>query len=186
MPKPPDDDLLGTAFRDMHATRLNGFALLVSLGDRHRAAAASAHALAEGRQRIHELRHPERAAAWLRARVLRSLRRGTHTESPSLAALRPIGVDEHLLAGLAGLSTTERAALVASSVERFGAADVEMILDAAPAATRRIVAAARARYLAASETADQAAFRSGPLTERVLMVAARGFAPSAAGTGRSA
>lgn len=184
MPTPPDDDLLSTAFRDVHATRLNGFALLVSLGDRRCAAAVSGEALAEGTRRLDELRHPERAAAWLRAHVLRSLSRGTRIEAPSLGALRALGVDEPLLAGLSGLSVTERAALVASSVERFAAADVEMILDATPAATRRIVAAARARYLAAASD-DRAAPASGPLTEQVLMVAARWFAPSAARTGRS-
>lgn len=185
---PPDDELLRTAFRDVHATRLNGFALLVALGDRHRAAAATGQALAAGTQRVHELRHPERAAAWLRRRVLQSLRRGSvrNEAAPGLQALRPLGVDAPLLACLSGLSATERAALVASSVERFAPADIEMILDATPAASRRIVAVARARYLAAAASGDRASLGSGPLTERVLLVASRGFAPSAVRTGRSA
>jgi hypothetical protein len=188
MPTPPDDELLRTAFRDVHATRLYGFALLVALGDRPRAAAAAGQALAAGTQHIHELRHPERAAAWLRRRVLRSLRRGIARKRahPTREALRPLGVDEPLLACLSGLSIVERAALVASSVEHLAPADIETILGAGPAATRRMVAAARARYLAAAAKGAGAAIGSGQLTEQVLMVAARGFAPSAARTGRSA
>lgn len=185
MPTPPDDDLLRTAFRDVHATRLNGFTLLVALGDRRRAAATAGQAIAEGTQRVHDLRHPERAAAWLRAKVLQSLRRGKRIEAPSLDALRTLGVNEPLLAGLSGLSLMQRAAIVAASVECFAEADVETILDATPIGARRMVATARTRYLAAFAIADRATLGSGPLTDRVLMVAARGLVPPAARTARS-
>jgi hypothetical protein len=58
------------AFRDLHGSRLYGFALIVAMGERQWAAQAATQALAEGELRLPELRHPERAAAWLRRRVV--------------------------------------------------------------------------------------------------------------------
>ena len=62
---PPE--LMRAAFRDLHGTRLHGFALLVTLGDRaHAARLTRGDALAAGMAQAAALRHPERAAAWLR------------------------------------------------------------------------------------------------------------------------
>jgi hypothetical protein len=56
-------------FVELHGDRLFGFAMLVTLGDRVLAGKVSAEALAKGVERISELRHPVRAAAWLRGEV---------------------------------------------------------------------------------------------------------------------
>ena len=180
-PPAPQPDLLRAAFRDLHAARLHGFAMLVALGDRERAGAATRTALAEGSRRIDQLRHPERAAAWLRARALRSLRRPSWRRRPSdqqrLAALLPMGVDGRLFAALAELSIAERAAVVARLVEGLQPDDVAIVLGRSPGRARRDAARAIGRYLAAV-TAQPAATASGPLSERVREVAARAFAPS--------
>src|ERR687895_367576 len=64
-PDPPVE-VVRAAFRELHGRRLHGFALLLTLGDRERAASLASDALAAGQLRVDELRHPERAAAWLR------------------------------------------------------------------------------------------------------------------------
>jgi hypothetical protein len=158
-----DDATLAAAFRDLHGPRLHGFALLVTLGDSRAAERAAGFALAAGAAQAAALRHPERAAAWLRARTLRGIGQG-RARRPSapiesrLAALAPLCVSETVYRGLAGLSIEARAALVASAIERFDPIDVETILDAAPAATRHAVAEARRRYLrhAARTAPDEA------------------------------
>ena len=146
--------------------------------------------LAAGARQAAALRHPERAAAWLRARALRSLHgrppfRQTLTAEARRAALAPLGVDEMVYRGLAGLSLDARAALVASTVERFDPIDVETIIDAAPAATRHALAEARRRYLrsAAGDDADAeleepANEQTGELATRVRNVAMRAFSTS--------
>jgi hypothetical protein len=186
-----DDATLAAAFRDLHGPRLHGFALLVTLGDSRAAERAAGFALAAGAAQAAALRHPERAAAWLRARTLRSLhergslRRTTHVEAPRVA-LATLGADEVVYRGLAGLSIDARAALVASAIERFDPIDVETILHAAPAATRHIVAEARKRYLrAAVEGSAEEAKASldgaaGELSSRVQDVATRAFSPGEA------
>src|SRR5690606_20820527 len=77
----PSPERLRAAFDELHGSRLHGFALLLTLGDRARAARLAGEALAAAEPRIDALRHPERAAAWLRAHVVRSShrpsRRGT-------------------------------------------------------------------------------------------------------------
>jgi hypothetical protein len=147
-----DDATLAAAFRDLHGPRLHGFALLVALGDSRAAERAAGFALAAGAAQAAALRHPERAAAWLRARTLRGLVQGRTRRSATpiesrLAALTPLGVSETVYRGLAGLSIRARAAIVASAIERIDPIDVETILDAAPAATRHAVAEARRHYL---------------------------------------
>lgn len=147
-----DDELLRAAFRDVHGARLHGFALLVTLGERHIAADAAGEALADGARHAHELRHPERAAAWLRAHVFRALRRGrfgpgTGDETERRRALATISVDERMYEALARLSTAERAALVVSNVERLDPVDVETVLAAERRDTQRLVRQARQRYL---------------------------------------
>lgn len=177
-----ETDLLHAAFRDLHGARLHGFALLVTLGDRRHATPAAGRVLEEGARRAAELRHPERAAAWLRARLLRRLGRITSPQSgrgdeERRAALRQLGAADPLFDGLAALPTRERAALVASAVERFDAADVETILGLRPGASQRLVARAREHYLssvaaAVSPNALDAA-PGGLVADRVRDVAGR-------------
>jgi len=185
-----DDGQLAAAFRELHGSRLHGFAILVALGDRQLAERAAGFSLAAGARQAAALRHPERAAAWLRARALRALRgprpfRRSPTAEARRAALIPLGVDDAVYRGLAALSLDARAALVASEVERFDPIDVETIIDAAPAATRHALAEARRRYLrsAAEDDSDKevdavADEPRGELATRVGNVARRAFSTS--------
>jgi len=185
LPAPGQPDAtLAAAFHDLHGSRLHGFALLVSLGNTRQAEEAAGEALAAGGERAAGLRHPERAAAWLRARVLRSLR---HKRRPSVSdaarwtALASLRVEEPVYDGLAALSMEARAALVASAIERFEAIDVETILGATPSVARRAVAQARAGYLAAvsGRRSGQADESGGPLAARVREVASRAMSGEA-------
>lgn len=178
----PQPELLRAAFRDLHAARLHGFAMLVSLGDRQLAAKATRAALAAGSSRIDELRHPERAAAWLRARAVRSLRPGVWHRQPArdqrLAALTPMGVDARVFAALATLSVRERAGVVAAVVEGLRPDDVATVLGRrSPSRARRDTERAVARYLATIAPARNQV--AGPLAQRVLDVAARAFTRTA-------
>jgi DNA-directed RNA polymerase specialized sigma24 family protein len=178
-------DMLRAAFRDLHGPRLHGFALLLTVGDRSRAANAAATVLADGVARAAQLRHPERAAAWLRARVLRILRRTgdsrRHTRTERRAILLELGMPEAMMAALEGLTLDDRAALVAASVERLAITDVASVLGSDAAATRRILQAARRRYLAAttlwSGDLPAAALPGGEIAARVQQAAARAIGP---------
>jgi len=174
--------VLSEAFRDLHGSRLHGFALLLTLGDSRLAAQAAGEALAAGAEHARALRHPERAAAWLRARVLHAVRRrggGASEASKRMSALAPLGVERRVYDGLAALPIRSRAALVASAIERFEAIDVETIVDADAAGAQRLTEGARARYLAVAGTppsgqeAVPPAGPEGPLAARVRSVAAR-------------
>jgi DNA-directed RNA polymerase specialized sigma24 family protein len=177
-------DLLREAFGDLHGPRLHGFALLVGLGDAPRAERAAAMALDAGEAHATALRHPERAAAWLRARVLKSLRARTGGSSVTAATRRadlaPLGVQGPAFDGLAALSPPERAALVAAMIEGFEAIDVEVILDMSPAAARRTAARARARYRSAAARAELRPSPPAPggLAQRVRRVAGRALSAS--------
>jgi len=178
---PPE--LVRAAFRDLHGTRLHGFALLVTLGDRARAARLAGEALAAGAARAAraaELRHPERAAAWLRRRVTRNAeRRGRPTRAVRPAgdgrpALEALGVDAAAFAGLSRLTTRERAALVADSVERLDRGDVATIVGVAGSRLDRLIRHVRARYAATvAEALDDASAADGPTIERIHAIAAR-------------
>jgi len=182
-----DDAQLAAAFRELHGSRLHGFAILVTLGDRQLAERVAGYSLAAGAGQAAALRHPERAAAWLRARTLRALHgprpfRRSPTPEARRAALAPLGVDDGVYRGLAALSLDARAALVASDVERFDPIDVETIIDAAPAATRHALAAGRRHYLrsAGGDDSDAEAEAgadepTGDLATRVRNVARRAF-----------
>jgi DNA-directed RNA polymerase specialized sigma24 family protein len=170
------------AFRDLHGSGLHGFAMLVMLGEPD-AERVAGEALGAGAMEAASLRHPERAAAWLRARALRGMRQGfvrrsTPTEVRRLT-LAELGVDASVYEALAALSIESRAALVASTIERFEPIDIETILGVGPAAALRTVADARDRYLnrMAKQPADQALtlpnHPDGELTTRVRGVAAR-------------
>lgn len=170
-------DLLRAAFRDLHGARLHGFALLVAAGDRSRAASAAADALVAGTARAGELRHPERAAAWLRARVVATLRHGARPKDglapAARAALFELGASDAVADALATLTPEERAALVAAVIEGLEPIDVETILAATPGRARRAVARARDRYLQSVHAAlDAQPWPSpGALAARVQRVA---------------
>lgn len=177
---PPE--LVQAAFRDLHGTRLHGFALLVTLGDRARAARLAGEAIAAGAVRTSELRHPERAAAWLRRRVTRNAGRGGRRARGRSAgddrhALEELGVDLAAFAGLSSLTMRQRAALVADSVERLDRGDVATIIGVGGVRLDRLIRNARARYAArVAEALDGASARSGPTAERIQAIAARALA----------
>lgn len=188
-PTAGDDSRLSEAFRELHGRRLHGFALLVSLGEPEHAERAAGEALASGEQQANSLRHPERAAAWLRARTLRALHQGVSrgaalTPETRRATLAPLGVDSVVYEGLAVLNLEGRAALVASAIERFEPIDTETILGASPAAARRVVSQARSRYLQAVESRPGAHLNGngsqpeGELAKRVRDTAQRAMSPS--------
>jgi DNA-directed RNA polymerase specialized sigma24 family protein len=176
---PPNGQELEAAFRDLHGTRLHGFALLLTLGDRATAARLSERALGAARGRLAELRHPERAAAWLRARVLRdtprALGRRPGPAPDREAALAELGVDQAVLAGLQRLGTRERAAVIASTVERLDARDVATVVGRDGPRLDRLLRSARSRYLAvhAAAAAGRAMGANGPIGEHLDAVAAQ-------------
>ncbi|MGH2462922.1 MAG: hypothetical protein ACRDFZ_04765 [Candidatus Limnocylindria bacterium] len=170
-----DEPSLHDALVELHGERLHGFALLVTLGDRTLAGMLTAEALARGAERIGQLRHPERAAAWLRA-TLTSAARGPawgHRRPPETErreALLALGVDPPTYDALASLDVRGRAAVTAATIEGFGPADVHEIVgsDARVRHARRDYLTA---YLAASRTRD-AKPPAGALTARVNAIAA--------------
>ncbi len=148
----------------------------------------ASEALAAGAAQADALRHPERAAAWLRARVLRALQHGVSRDESMPAperqrALARLGVDAAAYEGLAALSPTGRAAVVASAIERFESIDIETILGATPTAARRVLAQARARYLEAvggrpaGQPSAASASTEGLLAKTVREVAQRAMTP---------
>jgi DNA-directed RNA polymerase specialized sigma24 family protein len=142
------------AFRDVHGRRLHGFALLLSLGDRPAAARAAGEALTLGARQSEELQHPERAAAWLRARAFQSLKHAarvgdTKDVRERRDALRELGAADAVFDGLAAIPPRERAVLIATSIERFDPIDVETIVGLPSGSGRRLAARTRERYLAA-------------------------------------
>jgi hypothetical protein len=142
--------MLRAAFRELHGARLHGFALLTTLGDRALASRLAAEALAEGARRAGQLRHPERAGAWLRRRVTRGLKRPSRPEpnrEERRAALTALGVDAATFDTLATFTPLERATLVAAVIERLDPRDVEVVLQANAAAVYRQTASVRRRFI---------------------------------------
>lgn len=176
-PGAPAPEVVRAAFRDLHGSRLHGFALLVTLGDRALAARLSAEALAAAASRTDQLRHPERAAAWLRAHVTRSLPRGHRNPAPAerRAGLEPLGVDDAVIGGLSALRPRERAALVAIAVERLDRRDVETIVGRHGDDLDRLLARARRAYATAfgATPPAHASTDDGPIAARISHVAAR-------------
>jgi hypothetical protein len=175
-PRTAPPEALRAAFRDLHGQRLHGFALLATLGDRSLAARLSADALAASARQADELRHPERAAAWLRAHVVRSLPRRHRTPSPAerRAGLEPMGIEAAAVIALAVLGRRERAALVASDVERLDRHDVETIVGRRGGDLDRLLARARRDYAAAyADVPGARAGAGGPIESRVAALAAR-------------
>ena len=173
-PAPPAD-AARAAFRELHGRRLHGFALLLTLGDRATAARLASEALATGAARIDELRHPERAAAWLRRRVVDGARsnRGVRVDGRILLDL---GVDGPVVAGIAALDRLERAALIASAVERLDRRDVATIVGRDGSALDRLLRRARQRFMRIhAETATEDP-PDGPIVTRVHELARRAMA----------
>lgn len=170
---------VAAAFRELHGRRLHGFALLLTLGDQALAARVSARALAAGAARGGELRHPERAAAWLRSQVVAGLPRRMREPSPAeeRVALEPLAVDRAVIDGLAALSVRERAALVASEIERLDPRDVEAVVGRSGRRFERLLGQARRRYIRAHSAAPLPdAMPDGPLATRVRDAAGRALA----------
>lgn len=171
-------DLVRDAFRELHGRHLHGFALLLMLGDAPRAAQLAVVALSEGVTRVDELRHPERAAAWLRSRVVqaaRGMRSAPMRHAQRLQALAELGVDEPMLSSLAVLDRLERAALISSAVERLDRRDVAVVVGRDGAALDRLLARARRRYAAARANASDDIL-DGPLVDRVRAIASQAMA----------
>ena len=171
--------LLHAAFRDLHGSRLHAFALLLTLGDRRRAASLAGEAIAAGSDQLPELRHPERAAAWLRARVLRAV--GSNDRrldvAERLASLSDLHVEPAALAGLAALSRLERAALIATAIERLDRRDVAVVVGRDGDRLDALLKRSRRRYLdGATATPDELDGPAGPIAQRIAESAARTMA----------
>lgn len=172
-------EALQRALRDLHAPTLHGFALLLTLGDRRRAAALTADALSAAESHAGQLRHPERAAAWLRSRVVAAAgRRESRIDVEArLDALGVLAVDPSVLAGMAALGMLERAAIIASGIERFDEPDVGIIVGRTGTRLDALLRRARQRFLDGSAAAsDRPSGFGGPLTDRVRAAAARAMA----------
>jgi DNA-directed RNA polymerase specialized sigma24 family protein len=164
------------AFRDLHGPRLHGFALLLTLGDASKAASLASDALYDADSMVAELRHPERAAAWLRARLTRAARTDarrlvTHRR---LEALQVLGVGETALAGLARLSRLERAAVIASTIEQMDRRDVATIVGRRGSRLEKLLHQARRHYLEGAAAAPIApGGPPGPIRRQIATSAAR-------------
>ena len=164
-------EVMRAAFRELHGRRLHGFALLLTLGDRPEAARLASEALAAGAARVDELRHPERAAAWLRNRVVARARVGG-TERVDPRALLALGVDEPLVVAFESLGRLERAALIASSVERLDRRDVASIVGREGSSLDRLLRRGRERLIRAyADAATEPP--EGPIASHVQSLARR-------------
>jgi hypothetical protein len=160
------------AFRELHGSRLHGFAQLLVLGDRHAAAKLASDALADGAARVDELRHPERAAAWLRRRVVERarVRRGDPVDA---AVMLDLGADEATVEALASLDRLERAALIASTVERLDRRDVGMIVGRDGSRLDRLLVRSRERFIGLHAATATDGPADGPISAHVQALARR-------------
>jgi DNA-directed RNA polymerase specialized sigma24 family protein len=162
------------AFHELHGRSLHGFALLLLLGDQAQAARLSGEALGMGLDHVDELRHPERAAAWLRARLVQSaLALRASDLQPTAGALTGLGADPAVVAALGVLDTRERAALIASFIEHLDPRDVAAVLRRDGSRLRHLVMTARRKYLAAYLGAAPEVTVAGPIADRLHDVAQR-------------
>jgi DNA-directed RNA polymerase specialized sigma24 family protein len=174
-----DDRFLDAAFRNLHGARLHAFALLLTLGDRRRAALLAADAIAAAADHLGELRHPERAAAWLRARVTDDAGADNRRldADERLASLAELNVGAGALAGLSALSRLERAGLIAATIEGLDQRDVATVVGRDGRRLDALLRRARRRYLdgaaAAPEVLDGP---PGPIGQRIMASAARTMA----------
>jgi len=145
--------------------------LLLTLGDRPAAARLASDALEAGATRVDELRHPERAAAWLRHRVVGRARIGRAADADPRVLLN-LGVDEALVVAFGSLGRLERAALIASTVERLDRRDVASIVGREGSSLDRMLRRARGRLMRAyAETAVEPP--DGPIAAHVQGLARR-------------
>jgi DNA-directed RNA polymerase specialized sigma24 family protein len=151
---------LAAAFRDLHRGRLLGFAFLYLLGDRLHAERVTDVSLAAGVRRLAELRHPGRAAAWLRRHVVRSIRARRRLSPGGSAALERHGIPPASRAGLAALDRFERAALIAHLVEGLDLRDVARIVNRNPRQLDVLLARATSKYKHARARANAVAPQS--------------------------
>lgn len=172
VPDPFPEDVQA-AFRDVHARSLHGFALLLTLGDRPQAARLAEGALANAAGRIGDLRHPERAAAWLRRHVVRGARTGRLRRRAPASRLAELGADAATTRALASLSPRERAALVASDVERLDRRDVASVVAHDGSALEDLLRRARERYFRAYIEAAPGEVQDGPTVLRIRAIARR-------------
>jgi len=170
----PSPELLRAAFRELHGRHLHGFALLLTLGDRSRATHLASDALEHGAAHAGTLRHPERAAAWLRAHVVRhaggrARRRTTKQEADRSEALAAIGVEPAVLAGLSAVDLRERALIVAEALEELGPLDVATVTGVDGPHLARLRQRARERYATAYAAAwdERGASPAGPIAARI-------------------
>lgn len=164
-------EVMRAAFRELHGRRLHGFALLLTLGDRPGAARLASEALAAGGVRVDELRHPERAAAWLRRRVVERARIGGAGRVDA-RVLFDLGVDDGLVVAFGSLGRLERAALIASTVERLDRRDVASIVGRDGSSLDRLLRRARERLMRAyADTAAEPP--EGPIASHVQSLARR-------------
>jgi DNA-directed RNA polymerase specialized sigma24 family protein len=167
--------MMREAFRELHGRRLHGFTLLLTAGDRHAAAWLASEALAAGTTRLDELRHPERAAAWLRRRVA-DRARVSRNVPVDVRALEDLGADGSVLAAIARLDRLERAALIASVVERLDRRDVATIVGRSGDGLDRLIRRARERYMRAHRTTPAEGGEDGPIVAHVREIARRAMA----------
>ena len=171
-PPHPPAEAVRAAFRDLHGRRLHGFALLLTLGDRPAAARLASEALAAGAARIGELRHPERAAAWLRRRVVEEAR-SVRKQPGDSRVLTELGADASVIASIAVLGRLERAALIASAIERLDHRDVAVVVGRDGSALDRLLRRGRERYLRAHAGTDPGEPPEGPIASHVHRLARR-------------
>jgi hypothetical protein len=160
------------AFRDRHGRHLHGFALLLTLGHAARAAQLTVDALDAAAPHLDELRHPERAAAWLRARVVR-MSGGIARSALRMQPLAELGVAPEVAGALGTLGHIERAAVIAASIERLDRHDVGTVVGRDGAALDRLLTQSRRRYAAAHAVRAGEEVAAGPLVDRVRAEAVR-------------
>lgn len=161
-------DAMRSSFAMLHGQRLHGFALLLVLGDEVQARELATTSIAAGMAEVLALRHPERAAAWLRADVLRRARRRRSAGSRDGGALRRLNANGAAVDALAALDLVPRAAVIAADVERLDPRDVNTIVGRSPSSGARLLADARRRYVAAFRGPVMA---EGPLARRISAIA---------------
>ena len=172
-----DERSTNAALRELHGGQLYGFALLLTLGDQSAAAQLAAEALRAGSVRAHELQHPRRATALLRHSVLAAAKAhrtdSNHDEPTRRAALRALGVNDEAHAALTALGIVERAAVVASAVERLEEPDVATVVGLDPVRSRRLVRDALRRAISAGMGEPSQTGPDGPIVARTREIAAR-------------
>jgi hypothetical protein len=180
---PPPAPIAGPSaavFRELHGPQLHGFALLLTLGDQPTASQLAGSALAAGASRAREQENASRAAVWLRQSVLRGARRRgvdqPDDEVSRRAALETLGVDGTAFAALSTLNILERAAVVASNVERLDDSDVATIVGLEEDRSQRLVRDALRRATSAAMPDGSQSDKEGPIVTHVREIAARALA----------